>query len=656
MQRSQQIFEALPLMLAESWKRSVHSGLRRDDRVLYSPSYSRIAARRNAEKHETLLAHALPEMNRLFEGLGSAKWLVMCLDVRGHILVSVGDKSSSPRELKPLMNPGRSLLECELGTTAPGCALASGRPAVVTRGEHFLLELGEFFCASSLIAGPDGSRFGVLDISGVGVDAIPLAADLVTGAARRVENRLIAGERDCFLVHFHCDERELDSPYEGLIAITSDGFIKGMNRAAKKMLSLPFEQPNTKGLDSLFEGGVARLLRCVRSNSTERVRICTGLRPYVRISSPSPMRPAGSCSVTGRAQPERQNLRIGDRNLRNQMVKAQRVLANGVSVLLSGETGSGKELIARALHSSVRPMGPFVTVNSATTPESLMESELFGYEEGVGVRAGTAGSAGKVAQARGGVLFIDEIADMPLPMQGRLLQVLKEQATTQFKSGQKIPVDFVLISATHRNIAVMVEAQQFRKDLLLQIQGYEIAVPPFRDRSDRRDLVEHIIRLHFSASFEQGDSAELLQLIEPEAMELLIGFDWPGNIRQLVRVIRGLVALWDPGHPICVLDLPSEVRLGYVIESAAASIPRAVKPLRQSEAETIHAVLKVHGGNVSSAARALGISRGTLYTRLKRYRADQPQTLSASATVTEPRCRSEGKKREPIRSRRRSNC
>ncbi len=337
MQRGHQVVETLPTMLADSWERSVQSGLRREDRVLHSPSYPRLTARRIAEEHRFILARVQPEMKLLFDGLGSARWLVMYLDIRGHILVSVGDKTSSPRELRPLMKPGRSLLESELGTTAPGCSLASGLPAVVTRGEHFLLELCEFSCASAPILYPDGSRAGVLDISGVSVAAMPLAVELVTYAARRIENSLIAAERDCLQVRFHCDERVLGSPNEGLIAVTPDGIIRGMNRGARKLLSLPIDKPVIKDVSVLFEGGIEGLLRAATKNVTVRMRTCTGMMPYVQVATRSlkgraPPQPVPAQSAAAMREPY-----IGDRNLREQMGKARKVLAHGVPVLLRGE-------------------------------------------------------------------------------------------------------------------------------------------------------------------------------------------------------------------------------------------------------------------------------------------------------------------------------
>ncbi len=194
---------ALPPMVAESWARSVQCGLRREDRALFSPSPSKAAAKRVVEEGDWMLQHARPEMLRLFNGLGSSRWLAMCLDARGNTLYTVADANSAPRKLKPLIDPGRSIVESALGTTAPGCSLASGRSATVTRDEHFLLELEDFFCASAPIMGPDGVLAGVLDVSGVGVDSVHLATDVVELAARRIENEIIAGQQECWIVQFH---------------------------------------------------------------------------------------------------------------------------------------------------------------------------------------------------------------------------------------------------------------------------------------------------------------------------------------------------------------------------------------------------------------------------------------------------------------------
>ncbi len=244
-----------------------------------------------------------------------------------------------------------------------------------------------------------------------------------------------------------------------------------------------------------------------------------------------------------------------------------------------------------------------------------MESEIFGYDEETRTGGQNGGLSGRIEQAHGGVLFLDEIDDMPLTLQGRLLRALQQQSVVRLGSGREVPADIYLICASRRDLATMVNAQQFREDLLYRIQGYEVSVPALKDRTDRLELIEYILRLHWSRIVAGDDGASIDRLIEAAALQCLLRFDWPGNVRQLDMVVRSLVALLEASRPIGLLDLPSEIRKVPPIDVLT---PIGLKPLRQSEAEAIRAAMTTHGGNISAAARSLGISRGTLYQRLKR--------------------------------------
>jgi transcriptional regulator of acetoin/glycerol metabolism len=194
--------EHYPAGLHGSWERSIGHGLRRQDRALFNNCVSRALTRRIVDENDALISHAREEMRNLHRSLDSGRWLTMCINMQGEIVHFVGDRSSAPRELQVLMFPGRRILEAELGTTAPGCALEEQRPIVVARNEHFLLELREFFCASAPIFDPTSQLAGALDISGVDVRALPLASDLVDFAARRIFTNMVGGVHDCRVLGF----------------------------------------------------------------------------------------------------------------------------------------------------------------------------------------------------------------------------------------------------------------------------------------------------------------------------------------------------------------------------------------------------------------------------------------------------------------------
>lgn len=610
--------EQYPAGLHGSWERSIGHGLRRQDRALFNHCVSKALTRRVVDENDILISHAREEMRKLHHSLDSGRWLTMCINLQGEIVHFVGDRSSAPRELQVLMCPGRRILEAELGTTAPGCALEEQRPIVVARNQHFLLELEEFFCASAPIFDPTSQLAGALDISGVDVRAVPLASDLVDFAARRIENNMVSALPDCTVLRFHSDERLLGSPFEGVLAVDSRGIVKGSNRTARQLLipqsggllGQPIAAWIAGGLD-----GLARALRATNAPSVSvpgdfgRLSFLRGDAGRSRTSTPRARAVEDSVARDNGAG----ILICEDPKLRTALDKAVRVLRAGLPIVVQGETGTGKELIAKAMHGAVRPQGPFVALNCAAIPESLIEAELFGHVEGAFTGARKGGNCGKMELADRGLLFLDEIGDMSVTLQTRLLRVLQERTVTRVGDNREIPVDLLVVCATHRNLQELVAKGAFREDLFYRLHGYSLHLPALRERADVRAIIEGLIqRWNGDASSEEG------ALITQDAIDCLAEYSWPGNIRQLEQVIRALLALRDPDAPIDVSDLPAHVR-GTRSSAKEASAPLASSSttLDAMERKAIQEALAKHGGNVSAAARALGISRGTLYKKMK---------------------------------------
>lgn len=608
--------------LAASWERSMKHGLKRRDHALFNNTVSRALGRRIAEENHRLLSHATPEMVRLYGGLGSTRWLALCVNASGQLICSIGDRSSAPRELRVLMHPGRSLVEAELGTTAPGCVLEVGRPVVVTRGEHFLLELANFFCASAPIAGPDGSLVGALDISGVDVESSPLANDMVVLAARAIENSMLSDMDGCALLHFHCDERLLGTPFEALLAVEPGGAVAGANRAARQLLSLPNSGAVAAPLESLFESVPADLLQRARADHGEKIRVRahTGALAYLAVEHrQGPSRPRSPLRADPPANAPRSErvFVLKDPKLAKNFEMATRMFQHGLPVLLEGETGTGKELFARALHEASRPHGPFLAVNCAAIPEGLIEAELFGYADGAFTGGRKGGAPGKIEQAQGGVLFLDEIGDMPVAMQSRLLRVVQERRVTRVGDSREVAVDISIISATHHRLEQLVARSEFREDLFYRLNGFTLRLPPLRERTDMVEIIEALLRRWNGAENADAECTKFGALMTPNALACLLAHSWPGNIRQLEQTLRALSALRHPHLPIDVADLPEDLR--GIRGSDGSRSTRNAKPslLDDAENRVIQQALRDHDNNVSAASRALGISRTTLYRKLK---------------------------------------
>jgi transcriptional regulator of acetoin/glycerol metabolism len=309
------------------------------------------------------------------------------------------------------------------------------------------------------------------------------------------------------------------------------------------------------------------------------------------------------------------------RNVRS----AYRIADSNVSVLIQGPTGSGKEAFAHAMHVvSRRAERPFVAVNCAAIPETLIESELFGYKPGAFTGARKEGMRGKILQSSAGTLFLDEIGDMPVALQTRLLRVLEEQEIVPLGSETAVKVDLHVIAASHRNLRDMIAHGTFREDLYYRLNGITLELPALRDRADKERVIRHAL----AAETGNGRPAA----IERDALQHLLAYPWPGNIRELRNVIRTALAICD-GGVVRRFDLPREIR--ETESPPAPPVPAAVlraphPPLMESSADPInplHAaeraallrVIEECHGNMTRVAIHLGMSRNTLYRRIKRH-------------------------------------
>jgi transcriptional regulator of acetoin/glycerol metabolism len=318
------------------------------------------------------------------------------------------------------------------------------------------------------------------------------------------------------------------------------------------------------------------------------------------------------------------NATFKDARLIAHLETARRVIARQTPVLLWGETGAGKEVFARATHdASPHADGAFVAVNCASLPETLIESELFGYRAGAFTGAQRTGRRGKILQADGGTLFLDEIADMPLDLQARLLRVLDERQVTPLGTEDTHPVDFQLISGSHQNLPALVREGRFREDLYYRLAGIELELPALRDRTDKRDLIQDVLKTEAGA---QGS-------LSADAERLLLDYAWPGNIRQLRHVLRSAAALAD-GALITREHLPALIlHPARPHQAAAPQIgpadtagsseeesppPIKLNPIQANERQVLLQMLEQHRWNVSNVAKALDVSRNTLYRKLHR--------------------------------------
>ncbi|HET6718520.1 MAG TPA: sigma-54-dependent Fis family transcriptional regulator [Rhodocyclaceae bacterium] len=580
------------------------------------------------------------EMTTLFQQLGDRESAVVLVDADGVILHMVAAPDFT-REMGQLgFCPGAVWSESAVGTNGMGTCLVVREPVAVRQQDHFFGAYTSLTCSAVPIFDPDGDLVAVLDVTSRSRLLQQHSLVLVGMTAQSIENRLLDLRfRDACPIHFHSRPEFVYTLHEGKLVVAEDGSIRAANRSALFQLGFPsMQEIRGKKIDEVFQTTLPDILqRSARSSFHPVPTFCTerSNRFFVVAQEPAPQ-PAsergGKAPVVILGGVDSEAARqFGDERILSQLHVAARVVAKRIPVLLHGETGAGKEVFARALHDgSPYAAGAFVAVNCASLPETLIESELFGYRAGAFTGAQRTGRRGKILQADRGTLFLDEIGDMPLSLQARLLRVLDERQISPLGSEETIPVDFQLVSASHRNLPKLVAQGVFREDLYYRLSGLEVDLPPLRERSDKRALLYRVLE----------EEAGRRMLMDPGAEALLMSFPWPGNLRQLRHVLRTAVVL-AAGEQLGVSDLPAALRSG--LEARAenpAEAPRlalpaepdddapleaspaaaAFNPVQASERAVLLGLLEEQRWNVSNVAKTLDISRNTLYRKLHRLR------------------------------------
>lgn len=554
------------------------------------------------QRNEALRRLSEPAMSYLRRQAGGSGNLVILSDAQGLVLDSDGDSGFASRASRVALMPGAPWDEAAAGTNAIGTALVEGRPIAVHGAEHYFEPNRILTCAAVPITDSEGRTLGVLDLSSQARDVRPDVLALVRAAVDVIEHRLFEQAYEHYTVlRLHDAPCGLGAPGEGLLAFQGDLLI-GANRRALQALGLAPTALGVYRYADLFDG---ELERC--PDTSGRVLARSGVGYHARLRQPRsrPPQPTAPALPAATVRPAAPSF---DAATLSALARAVHLSDAGVSILLQGETGVGKEVFARELHArGKRAAGPFVAVNCAALPESLIESELFGYEDGAFTGARRQGSKGLLRQAHGGVLFLDEIGDMPLLLQSRLLRVLQTREVSPLGAARPVPVDFALVCATHRPLAHEGSDAPVRPDLYFRIAEYTVTLEPLRARTDRLEL----LRALWAA---QGPGPVLPPSIEAR----LAAYSWPGNYRQLVAVLRTLHVLAGPSGVVDVDMLPAEL-----LQSPAATRspdgPTApdsgVGGLQSMTDAAIRDALVAHGGNVSRAARALGVHRSTVYRR-----------------------------------------
>jgi len=594
-----------------SWRRSMSYGLNclEDETVALQQDLDLKLLLAN---NHLLIDVVTPELEYLINQQGKSG-LIILGDAEANVLAVEGQteflKKQGLRDLKP----GCCWSESLRGTNAIGTAVVEGRPTLINGGEHYLDCLSRFSCISVPLKDPDGRVMGVLDLTRDGIMPHPqdsLATLML--AASNIESRLFG---ICYPEHlvlaFHNRPQYLSSAWQGLLVLSLDGEVLAANEQACSMLQMTRQALVGLSSNDLLGYRSLQFIARLVQGEVSSAHAAKGEFFFKALQVPRHTSFAGAISAPRApvAKPQvLDELAGSDSCLARNLRMAHRGMAGNLPVLLLGETGTGKEVVARALHqASKRAERPFVAVNCAAIPEGLIESELFGYREGAFTGSRKGGMVGRLMQAHGGTLFLDEIGDMPLSLQARLLRVLQERKVAPLGAGEEQAIDIALICATHRDLKHLVESKHFREDLFYRLNGISVMLPALRMRKDFNILVNSLL----------GKLGAPTVKLREDLIALLGGYHWPGNIRQLEMVLRTALAMREDGEiELCPQHLPDSM-----FDELNSNDRPQTGSIRENELEMIRQSLDSHQGNVSAAADALGISRATLYRKLKQLRS-----------------------------------
>lgn len=603
-----------------------------------------VAVKELQQRMGELLRVARAEMESLYEQISGSGFAVMLADSQGTLLNTITDPTLQREFRQAGLWLGALWDERHEGTNGIGTCIAEGASVTVHREEHFRGYNMALSCSGAPILDPHGELLAVLDASSVNsLDSRLIQRHtmaLVNMSASLISRWNFLHEfRDAFVLRFHSRPEFVGLLHEALLAVDANGLVLATNESALLQLGCPNrKQLVGKPISDLFQFDFATLEQRARREpgAIWPVRdVALGRRFFAIVRAPmvqhvnNPFRAATTGAAESLAQIQvdarvdvHQKYVGNDDAIRKALACGHQLFAKQVPILLQGATGSGKEAFARTLHrESHWHDKPFVSINCGAIPESLIESELFGYGRGAFPGASKDGRVGRIQQSSGGTLFLDEICDMPMALQTSLLRVIEEREITQVGSETTIPVDLHVISASHRDIRTMVANGEFREDLYYRLNGISLSLPLLRDRTDKADLIRALLH-------EESPDASID--IARDAFQRLIDYPWPGNVRQLRNVLRTASVLCRD-HMIRLSNLPQEILDGDLgaptakiaagadaqhAQDAAGSPSTA---LREAERAALLRELERLRWNVSRTAHALNISRNTLYRKMHKH-------------------------------------
>ncbi|RUR66630.1 GAF domain-containing protein [Variovorax guangxiensis] len=605
------------------------------------PSPARILPAQEVRAHQQQLEHFLRAarsgMEDIYRRVADLGYMVLLTDAEGITVDYIGNPAWDDQLRKAGLYLGADWNEAHAGTCGVGTCLIERQPMTCHQTEHFDATHIALTCTTAPLFDHSGKLTAILDVSALrspeARESQHLVRHLVAIYARMIEDAdFLRSFRGHWILRLGSAFGLVDVAGEVMLAFDEGGTMVGANGGARqafagRALGGAISEWLHMPMDAIWRignGGASAM------PFAHTVLLPGGGEYHASLLAPRVRRPSVATPGAPAARPNDrlpplERIAGDDPAMQKLLAQARRLVDRGIHVLVEGETGSGKEVLARALHgASGRAAMPFVAVNCAAIPDSLIESELFGYTPGSFTGGRAKGMKGLIAQADRGTLFLDEIGDMPMALQTRLLRVLSEGEVLPLGAESPQRVDIAVVAATHRHLPGLVASGRFREDLYYRLCGAVLKLPPLRERGDRRYLIEGMFNEEAAAMSSPARLSE-------EAMQRLLAHDWPGNLRELRNVLRLALALCSDGR-VGVEDLQLQLpaRSGHVTPANVARVAASSADDPDGIAATeLVELLRRHRWHVARAADELGLSRATVYRHMKRHGIASPRRMSS---------------------------
>lgn len=632
--------------VAKSWLRSWKKRLSPCRADFTRPEKGRHPAAYVAERRPILFDYIFRCMEDLYTSNDFSSMVLLLTDPDGQIISRYGQEQDLQRLAQAGLKENCSLREETAGTNAIGTALYIREPVCIRQNEHYHDNLCPFISYAAPVFDHKYELVSIIGVLSMRPQETPLLLSLLTSVAGSIVKEVTIYHQT---LKRRVQEKHLDTLINtmnhGIVFLDSSGVIVQTNSVARYFFLMyeyeligqhisAFISPedvdfstltnDVYGLDVEVHSGEVKKFHF--QASIYLMEEPDGSHDFLMVLRRSQLKEAEPNSGGDHRAKWCFNDIVGTSPALVETLSLARIASKtNCTVLITGESGTGKELVAQAIHNESRCRGgPFIAVNCGAIPKELIESELFGYESGAFTGAKKNGMPGKFELADGGTIFLDEIGDMPFNLQVCLLRFLQEQEITRIGGKKPIQLNVRVIAATNKNLEEAINNGVFRMDLYYRLNVFTIHVPPLRERSgDVHNLAHYFLQKYKSAS------SQVLLGFTPEALECLTGYNWPGNIRELENTIERAVII-SHGDRIRLDDLPDKLRSSHVpypsrslirLESAPQDTPPELISMDREEIEknTIIRALQRTNGNVTRAAEEIGISRRTIYRKMKKY-------------------------------------